>query len=478
MSISNSAIKASIWKFLERVSFQIVQLVVQIILARLLLPSDYGMLSLMMVFISFANVMVQGGFNSALIQGKEIKSEDYSSMLLFSELIAVVICVILFIAAPAIENFYNMDNFQLPFRVLIFMLIPLAYHSIQMAKLQREMNFKAIFFATLISAVISGVIGIILAYMDYGIWALVMQQLASYISVCIILKRLTGYKFKFRECSFKRSKKLIDYGWKIMVSNLIETALNEMRSLIIGKKFTSADLGLYNRGIQFPQSINSCFNGVIQSVTFPILSRRQEEKAELKRTTRMSLAISMYVVAPCMIGLLIVAEPLVILLLTETWIECVPFLQLGCIICLLQPVNTANIQSIAAMGRSDIFLITSVFKRIQTLLMLLIATFIFKSVIAIAIAAVISSAINNIINIIPNIVLMNYRIAEFISDIAPPILMSIVMAVTVWTAGLLINAILLKIIVEVILGIIVYLGVSLIVKPEGYRYLRNALFRK
>lgn len=478
MSVNNSAIKASIWKFFERVSFQIVQLIVQIILARLLLPSDYGILSLMMVFISFANVMVQGGFNSALIQGKEIKNEDYSSMLFFSELIAVAICAILFIAAPSIEKFYNIDNFQLPFRVLIFMLVPLAYNSIQMAKLQREMNFKVIFWATLISTVISGVMGITLAYMGYGIWALVMQQLASYISSCIILKILTGYKFNVRRCSFKGSKKLIDYGWKIMASNLIETALNEMRSLIIGKKFTSADLGLYNRGIQFPQSINSCFNGVIQSVTFSILSRRQEDKDELKRTTRMSLSVSMYMVAPCMIGLFVIAEPLVILLLTETWIECVPFLQLGCIICLLQPVNTANIQSIAAMGRSDIFLITSIIKRIQTLLMLLVATFIFQSVVAIAVAAVISSAINNIINIIPNILLLDYKMTEFISDITPPILMSVVMGIIVWTAGLLINETLIKIVSEVILGIIVYLIASLLVKPQGYRYLRNTLFYK
>lgn len=475
MMDSRRIMNASIWKFMERISSQAVQFIIQLILARLLLPSDYGALSIMLVFIAFANVLIQGGFNIALVQKEDAQEEDFSAIYLICLIVAIATLVILFFVAPSIEVFFNLDNFSEPFRVIIFILIPMALNSVQIARLQRDMDFKVIFIATLLSTIISGSTGIIFALLDLGIWALVIQQLTNYISLCLFIRFRTKLKIQLsiKALSLIRIKSLFSFSWKIMVANFIDTALTQIRTLIIGRKFSSADLGYYNRGMQFPVSVNTCFDGVIQSISLPIFSSKQKNVTNLKEDIRKSMKISIYIVAPAMIGLFVISEPLIIILLTEKWLPSATFLKIGCLIYLIGPLDTLNMQAIIAMGRSDIFLITGIIKRCQGVATLLIATFVFKSVFAIAIAALVSAFINNLINLIPNIFVIGYSFSEYIHDILPPILMSSVMGITIYFIGLIIDDLIYKIIIEFFLGMCIYFIMSVVIRPEGFNYLKK-----
>lgn len=426
------------------------------------------MLSIMVIFTTLANVFVQQGFNTALIQNKDVTEEDYSSVLWVSIGIATILYGGIFAATPLIGSFYNMPDIVAPMRVLALMLFPGALNSVQLAKISREMDFKKVFFSNIGGVVVSGVVGIIIAYMGGGLWALVAQTLLNVIVVCLVMRFTVRLKIKFI-INWRRVKTLFSYGWKLLVSSLLDTLYQDLRSLVIGKKYDSGTLGYYNRGKQFPQFIMGAVNGAVQSVMLPAMSADQDDRIRVKGMMRTSINMSAYVIFPMMAGLAAVAEPLVILLLTDKWLPCVPYMQVYCFTMAFYPVHSCNLQAINARGRSDLYLKLEIIKKAYGIVALVIAVACFDSPLAIAMTGLITTWIGWFVNSWPNKKLLGYSMKEQMVDLLPSMLMSVLMAGCVLMIGMIEIHVLLKLALQIITGIAVYILMSAIVKPEPYK---------
>jgi teichuronic acid exporter len=456
------------WKLMERGGTQGIQFIVQIILARLLLPEDYGIIALVAIFTSIAGVFVQSGLNTALIQKKDADEADFSSVFYLSLVIACFIYIVLFFTAPFIAAFYLIPEITPVIRVLSIILFFGAFNSIQNAVIARRLQFKKLFFSSTGAILISGTVGIYMAYKGFGVWALVGQQISNQLLVTLIL----WFTVKWRPqllFSLGRLKRLFYFGWKLLVSALIDTIYNDLRSLIIGKMYNPAMLGFFNRGQQFPSLIVSNINGSIQSVMLPVLASQQDNRPRVKDMMRRAIVTSSFIIFPMMVGLAVTAEPLVKLLLTNKWLPCVPFLQIFCAVYALWPIHTANLQAINALGRSDIFLKLEIIKKIIGLTIL--AVTVFYGVYAIALGQVLSGITSTFINAYPNKKLLNYSYIEQWNDIMPSLLLSLVMGVVVYSIKLLGFSALITLIVQVCGGVILYVGLAWIFKLECFRYL-------
>lgn len=464
-----------IWKILERGGTQGIQFIIQIFLARLLSPNDYGILALITVFIAFANVFVQSGFNTALIQKQNADEKDFSSVFYMSLLVAGILYILLFFLAPLIASFYKIKELVNIVRVLSITLIFGAFNSIQNAVISKKMDFKKLFYSSLGAIIISGMIGIIFAYKGFGVWALVFQQLINQISICIILFFTVKWSPKLL-FSFKRLKLLFSFGGKLLCSALLDTGYREMTNLIIGKVYSPATLGYYNRGYQFPSLIVSNFNGSIQSVLFPALSSVQDNKTRVKELTRRTIVTSSYIIFPLMIGLGVIAEPMVKLLLTEKWLPCVPFLRIFCLSFALWPIHTSNLQAINAMGRSDIFLKLEIIKKVLGIL--IICFTVRYSPLIMAFGILLSSILGSFINASPNKKLLNYSYLEQIEDVLPSFLLSIIMGIFIYPVIFLKLSNIITIFSQVILGVVIYIALSYLLKLECFMYLLNIILKQ
>lgn len=467
-------IKALCWKLMERFGVQGAQFVLQIVLARLLTPEHYGILSLMAVFTTLANVFVQNGFNTALIQSKDVDDDDYSSVFWVSLLIACGIYTILYLCAPLIASFYDMPDIIRPFRVLAFMLIPGALNSVQLAKVTRDLQFKNVFYSNIGGIVIAGLVSILLAYFGAGIWALVVQNLLNVTISCIVM--LIAVKWIPRPIiNWKRVMILFNFGWKLIVSSVLSTIYDNLRSLVVGKRYDEETLGYYNRGKQFPEFIINAINGAIQSVMLPVMAKKQDEKLHAKEFMRISMTLSAYIIFPMMAGLAAVASPLVSILLTEKWLPCVPYMQIYCFTLAFYPVHTCNLQTINAMGRSDMFLKLEIIKKAYGIIALVLAVIFFDSPIAIAMTGVITTLISCFVNAAPNKKLIDYSYAEQMKDILPSFILSLVMFLVVYAIGLLNFGYILTMATQIIFGVVFYAALSHLLRLQPYIFLINII---
>ena len=468
----NKVISSLIWKFLERGGVQGVQFVLSIILARLVSPEDYGVIAILLVFIQIATVFIQSGFNTALIQKKEADDIDFSSIFYLSFFVAAILYVILFFGAPLAASFYKIEELTDLLRIISLTLFFGAVNSIQNAYVSKTMQFRRFFFSSMGAVIGSGIVGIVMAYKGFGVWALVAQQLVRDFLICIILWFTVKWRPKLR-FSFTRVKSLFSFGWKILVSGLLDTIFRNIYNLIVGKIYNEETLGYFNRGQQFPQVIATNLDGSIQSVMLPTLSSHNDDVTEVKRITRRSISMSAFILMPCMFGLAAIAKPLVQVLLTDKWLPCVPFLQLACISYAIYPIHTANLTGINALGRSDVFLKLEIIKKVITILNILIT--IPLGILAMAIGQVISGFISSFINAYPNKRLMNYSYLEQIKDLIPSFLCSIVMAVCVWSLHFIPMASGLLLLAQIVTGIIVYIFLCKICKIETFSYFINTI---
>lgn len=468
----NKVISSLIWKFLERGGVQGVQFVLSIILARLVTLEDYGIIALLLVFIQIATVFIQSGFNTALIQKKDADDLDFSSIFYLSFFVSGIVYVFLFFGAPFVAKFYKSESLTKLLRVISLTLFFGAVNSVQNAYVSKTMQFRRFFFSSMGSVLGSGIIGIILAYKGFGVWALVFQQLIRDFLICVILWFTVKWRPKFI-FSFQRVKSLFSFGWKLLVSGLLDTVFRNIYNLIIGKIYNKDVLGAFNRGQHFPQLIAVNLDGSIQSVMLPTLSSHNDDVSEVKRITRRSISMSAFLLMPCMFGLAAVAKPLVIVLLTEKWLPCVPFLQLACISYAIYPIHTANLTGINALGRSDIFLKLEIIKKTITILNIII-TLPF-GIHAMAIGQVISSFIASFINAYPNKKLMNYKYFEQWKDLMPSFLCSIVMAVCVWSLHFIPIPNILLLFIQILTGVFIYILLCKIFKIENFNYFINTI---
>lgn len=462
------------WKFGERISAQLISTIVSIILARLLEPSHYGTVSIVMIFITLANVFVSDGLGSALIHKKDADETDFFSVLYFNIGFSCVLYILLFFAAPFISKFYGPEYEILTpvLRVLGLRIILTAVNSTQQAYISKKMMFRKFFIATLGGTLSSAVVGIAMAYGGYGVWALVAQYLVSTGVSTITLSLVIGKRPRLL-FSFDRVKSLIPYGIRILGTGLLITGYQELRSLIIGKKYSSADLAYYDKGRSFPLLIVNNLNSSIAAVLFPKMSEEQDDRQKIKTTTRNSIRFSALILCPMMLGLAAVSDSFVRLLLTEKWLPCVPLMQLFCIIYLFQPIHTANMQAIKAMGRSDIYLRLEVVKKVIELVVLLVTMWI--SVDAMVIGMAVCATLFVFVNAYPNIKLLDYSIREQLADILPPVVMSLIMGAAVVAVGLLPLPLVIKLIVQVLAGAILYFAMTILTRNREMKQLLQIL---
>lgn len=467
---SNTISKGLLWKLLERFGVLGSQFLLQLLLARLLDPEHYGVLAIMVVFTGLANVFIQAGFNTALIQNKDVTEEDYSSVLWVSGGVAVILYGVIFAAAPVIGSFYAMPEIVTPLRVLALMLFPGALNSVQLAKISREMDFRKVFFSNLSGILVSGAVSVAIALLGGGLWALVAQSILNVVVVCLVMSATSGLRLR-PVCNWDRVKVLFSFSWKLMLSGLLDTLYQDLRSLVIGKKYDSATLGYYNRGKQFPHFLNGAINGSVQSVMLPALSALQQDRGQAKDLMRRAITLSAFLVIPMMAGLAGVAEPMVRLLLTEKWLPCVPYLQIYCFTFAFYPVHTCNLQAINAMGRSDVFLKLEVIKKTLGICILCAAVFCFDTPIAIASTGFVTTFTSSFINAYPNKKLIGYSYWEQIKDILPAMGLSLIMLGCVWLVGRLPLGDLPMLVLQILTGVAVYFALSALLRPKAFRIL-------
>ena len=473
-SLKWNTIIGTIWKFGERISTQAVNFIVSIILARLLLPDDYGLIALVTVFITICNKVVVSGFATSLVQKKDADNLDFSTVFYFSLAVAAVLYAGLFFAAPFIAEFYSAESdpelFIQVIRVMGLNFFIVGGNSVQQAYVSRTMQFRKIFFSTLIGTVTSAIVGIGLAYGGYGVWALVAQSLILAVINGIVLWFMVKWRphLKF---SFKRLKVLYSYGWKIFVASIIKTIYADLRSLVIGKVYTSADVAFYNKGQSFPQIVESLVSGAIESVLFPAISKKQSSKTEILAILRRAIKISTYTLMPIFVGLAAISESLITILLTEKWLPSVIYMQILCFSFMLMSVEMDNLQAIKAMGRSDIVLKVETIKKVIGVILLIIS--IPFGIKAIAISVLVGSVIFAIVDAIPNIKLLGYSLAQQFKDIFPALIMSFIMFAVVYSMNFLNINMYLLMILQIVVGTAIYITLSLIFKVESFKYLLN-----
>jgi O-antigen/teichoic acid export membrane protein len=465
---SKNIVSNFIWRFAERCGAQLVSFVVSIVLARILAPEDYGTIALVTVFTAILQVFVDSGLGTALIQKKDADDLDFSSVFYFNFSICLVLYAVMFIVAPYIAIFYEDMTLTSVIRVLSLTIVISGVKGIQQAYVSRNMLFKRFFFSTIGGTIFSAFLGIGLAFSGCGVWALVAQQLSNTMIDTLILWITVKWKPK-KEFSWKRLRTLFSYGWKLLVSSLLDTVYNNLRNLIIGKMYSSADLAYYNQGDKFPKIIVTNINTSIDSVLLPTMSNEQDDRNRIKSMTRRAIKTSIYVMAPLMMGLAFCAESIVELVLTDKWLPCVPFLRLFCITYMFWPIHTANLNAIKAMGRSDCFLKIEIVKKIVGLFFLLSSMWF--GVMAIAYSLLLSSILSQIINAWPNRQLLGYGYLEQVRDFAPGILLAIGMGICVYFIGFLPLPTIVTLLIQIIIGAVIYIGASALLKLEEFEYI-------
>ena len=457
-----------IWRFMERFGSQLVAMVVQIILARMLDPAVFGTVAKVTIITTILLVFVDSGMANSLIQKKDPDDLDFSSVFYFNMAFCLVLYAGLFAAAPAIARFYDDAQLTAIVRVLGLTVVVAGVKNVQQAYVSKTLQFKRFFFATLGGTLLSAAVGIVMVFCGFGVWAIVAQQLTNVTVNTAILWLTVGWRPK-RMFSFERLKGLLGYGWKLLVSGLLDTVYNKLREIMIAVFYTDADLAYYNRGMTYPNLLVENINASIDSVLLPVLSAEQDHKEQVRNMTRRAIRISTYVMMPMMMGLAVCAEPLIRLLLTDKWLPCVPYLRIFCFSYAFYPLHTANLNAIKAMGRSDLFLKLEIIKKVFGVIILLVT--LQYGVYVMALSLLFTSVMSQLINSWPNAKLLDYAYGHQLMDMLPAILLSLVMGAAVYPIQLFGWSEWVTLPVQVIAGAAVYILGSVIFRLDSFSYL-------
>lgn len=474
-NISKNRVLTSVfWSYAALIMSQGGSFVVSIILGRILEPSDYGIIAIVTVFLAIMDVFVVGGLGSSLVQKKDADELDYSTVCWMGVLLALVLYAMIWLCAPILSGFYKIPLLVPVIRVMAVRVIVAAINSVQHAYISKHLVFKKFFFSTFTSVVLSAVVGIVLAYAGFGVWSLVVQTLVYTVVDVIVLFIVIPWRPKFL-FSVERGRRLFSFGWKIVLTDLIQTLYNNLRNLTIGKKYTTADLAYYNRGHQMTNIVVSNVDTALSKVMFPVLAGKQDDVSAIQGMTRIAIKISSFVICPMIVGLCVTAPNLIILLLTKKWIFAVPYLQILGLSYLFQPINLANLQTIKALGRSDIYLKLEIINRVHGIVILLVSIVCFDDPIIVAIGFLVSMYITVVVNMFPNRKLIEYSQLEQVKDFFPHLMLSTVMGIGVFLIGQipLTNGILF--VLQVFVGVVIYIGMAFVFKLETAYYLFDLL---
>lgn len=449
----STIIKSILWKYLEKSGTQGVSFIVSIVLARLIGPREFGLIAIVLIMVELSNVIVDGGFNSALIQKKNPTSSDFSTILYVSLAVSLILYALLYVTAPYIALFYSEPRLTDIVRILCLILFIKAFNSVQNAYVSKNMLFKKAFLCNFSASLFSGAIGVLMAYLGFGIWALVTQQIMLQLGVCTIMWLYVRWR---PTLAFSKTAlfTLFSFGWKIFMTNTLVALSKNVRGLFIGKMFGASDLAFFERGKQFPHIIIDNLSATIQSVLFPVFANKQDDTETVKVLLRRSIKTYGLLVFPVMIALIVMAKPVIILVLTEKWLPTLPFVQIFSLAYLLMPIQTANMQVITALGRSDLLLKMEIGKKVLEFAILIVS--LMMGVYAVAWGVVLYVMLSFFINLYPNRRLINYGYTEQFKDMVPMLLLSLVMGILMYIPSFYISSIWLLICTQIMIGVLSY----------------------
>ena len=464
MNAKENVLSSFVWKFGERIAAQLVSTIVSIVLARLLMPEDYGTVAIVTVIISLCNAFVVGGFGNALIQKSDASAADFSSMFYVSVVTSIALYVGLFFVADPIAEYYKQDVLCPIIRVM-GLRIPIAgVNSIQHAYIARNMQFKKFFFSTLFGTIASAFVGIGMAMNGCGPWALVGQYLTNVTIDTIVLFFTSGWKLQ-RMFDATAVKKMMPFSLKLMGATLLDSFFNEIRSIIIFTKYSSADLSMYENGKKYPNLIITNVNTAIGTVLFPAMSNVQADTKQLRGFMKKTTRFSTFIMAPLLCGLFAVAPRFISVLLTDKWLPSVPYIQITCCMCIFYPIHTINIQAMNAIGESGKTLKLELIKKTINVIVLIVSMNF--GVLGIAFGSLIISLLSTWINAFYGKRYFGYSFGKQIADIAPFLFMAILMAVTVALCDQNLQFNSWAILgVDILLGAMIYLLLCLIFRIE------------
>ena len=474
MGIKQKLVSGVIWKGLERIFAQVVSTVVSVILARLLVPDDYSVVSIVGIFFAFCNLFISGGMNTALIHKKDADATDYSTILISNTVAAAVLYGLVFFCAPTIAKLYDKPILTPVFRVMAFSFFVNGYKAVLCAKISTDMAFKKFFFATFIGTIISAGLGVFMAMKGMGAWALVAQQLSNSVIDTIVLALTTRLNLNGR-FSFERFKELIGYAGRLIAASFIATVYNECNPLIVGIRFTTTDLAFYNKGMAFPKLINTIGSNTLSGTLFPALSKVQNDKNAVLSMTRRYMKTASFIVFPLSAGLMAVSENFVRVLLTEKWLPMVPYMVIFCLPYAFDLIQVGSIQAVKAIGRSDAMLKMEITKK--TVYFAIIALFVCfaKQPLALAYTGWLTCLWATLVNTYATRKLIHYRYRQQILDILPNLAASVVMAVCVYCMNFIhLNAFIL-LPLQIVAGAVIYVGLCIVGKNENLGYLLKTL---
>ena len=458
------------WKFAERILAQLVSTIVAIELARILMPEDYAVVSIVAIFFTFCNVFISSGLNTALIQKKDSDILDYSTILYANIAISAVLYAVMFFTSPLIARIYDEPLLVPVIRVMGLSFFINGIKAVVCAKISNDLQFKKFFAATLSGTVFSAVLGITMALKGFGAWALVAQQMSNSLIDTVILLFVSGIRFvpKF---SAARFKSLFDYGYKIFLAGIINTAYEETRPLVVGIKFTSVDLAFYNKGQLYPKLINSTLSDTLASVLFPVMSKVQTDVEALQAMTKRFIRICSYVVFPIMLGLFAVSDNLVIVLLKEKWAPIIIYVKIFSLTSILSIIQSGNLLPIRAIGRSDMILKLDIIKK--TIYFIILVAFILfsKSPVILATMGFLTNTIAFAINAYANQSLIGYRIRSQIVDIVENLFPAAIMCLIVVFMNRIPLPRILLLCLQVLTGAAIFCALSILFKNSNFRYL-------
>jgi len=461
VSLKQKTITGIIWSSVERFSVQGIQFIFQILIARILTPAEYGLVGMLAIFMAVSQTFVDSGFSNALIQKGNRYDSDFSTIFLFNLLISILIYGILFFCAPGIAYFYRLPALANIARVY-FLTIPIAaLGSIQRVIYTINVDFKRLANVTFISAVFSGLVGLILALLGFGVWALVVSTISSSLANSIMLWWRSKWKLSLK-LSLASIRSMYAFGFRLMLSGLLNTLYKNLTQLFIGKKFSAADLGLYSRANQFAAFPSSNITAIFSRVTYPVLCNEtlKTDDKRLKDAYQKIIKMSMFVVFPLMIGLAAVANPLILILLSDKWHGAIPLLQILSIAMMWYPVHALNLNVLMVKGRSDLFLRLEIVKKIIGIVIILITVNI--SVIVMCYGMVVNSIISLAINSYYTDKLLQYGIGEQLKDIALSLFFSLIMGIAVYFICSVFKYKLIALICGIICGVVIYSLLSIL----------------
>lgn len=471
-SLKRNMLSGIAWQYFQRIGNQMIHFMVSLILARLLMPEDFGTVALLGVFISISNIFIDSGFGNALIQRKEIDDIDTSSVFYLNVVLSFIFYCFVFLCAPFVSNFYEMPQMTSLLRVLAIQVVVMALGCVQHSILVRKMRFKFNFYIGMFSVIISSATGLGMAYSGKGVWSIVFSQLMAQLCTCIGLWYFVAWRPKLT-FSWERIKSLFSYGSRILGGSIIDVIYNNIYNLIIGKRYSSADLGFYNRGQLLPTTVIDTASTSFYSVLFPALSSIQDDKERhlsiIRQTARLFSFVVFFVG-----GMMVVLAPNIIrLLLGEKWMLSVPFMQIVSITVSIAAISVMNQSIQTSIGRSDLYLKTTGISKIISVALVLLASFV--NLLVMVIAGTVSAIITLFITSRYNKSLVGYSFSMHLSDILPAVLLSIFTSGIVFLFTLSRMNDFFVIVIGGAVGILVYVGTAFLLKFDAIEYIKNLL---